>query len=141
MAKSLILLFLAFASGCASNQNTQKPDAIIGEWYGRPLTDSRTDLDSEIAKQQIEMAKASKLTLLADHTFKLSLLVDIEGKWSREGEKILLHPRNVGGAPTNTPDERGQSVSAKDLVGEWSNGEIRIPAKEAPWVGVLFKKR
>ncbi|MFN8139922.1 MAG: hypothetical protein U0R49_09015 [Fimbriimonadales bacterium] len=141
MAKFLILLFLAFASGCASNQNTQKPDAITGEWYGTPLTDSRTDPGSEVTKQQIEMAKASKLVLLADHTFKLSLLVDIEGRWSREGEKILLHPKTIGGTPTNTPDEKGQSVSAKDLVGKWSSGEIRLPATEPPWVGVLFKKR
>lgn len=140
MARVLVFLTAVVTLGCGVGQTHTEQD-MLGAWVGEELLTDKTDQQSNDLQPQIEIARHATLTIREDGTFEMSLLVRLEGTWTRNGYQITFHPTRVGNSEVNRADEKGQVVRSSDLIGIVSGESILLSATAPPWVGVKFHRR
>jgi hypothetical protein len=115
--------------------------SVVGHWKGEPIVPEGLDRNDPSLRFQINAASVSELQIFDNGKYRLDLMTRIEGVWSRDGSKILLRAKTVGGLPVNRPDMNGTIVRASDMVGDFQNGEIIFPSGKSSPVGVRFTRR
>lgn len=118
--------------------------ALVGTWGGviemPPLGPDATEAEKRELKSTEQMSKSLKLDLRGDGTFKLDIMIEIEGKWKREGSKITMTPTKMMGMEMTEEDMKKDGN--EPMVGEITDGDKTITVlHKDPKKGKLILKK
>jgi len=107
-----------------SGETAQAGD-LVGTYQAQIPEMKNAKADDPMAKMAQEMAKSMKLELMKDMTFKLTMVVPIEGKYTVDGNSLSLKVEKVMGM-----DRKGMESMSK--TGANSKNDTAIFDKPLP---------
>lgn len=119
--------------------------ALVGDWGGviemPPLAPDATEAEKDEHKMTEQMGKSVTLDVHGDGTFKLDMMVEIEGKWKREGSKITMTPTKMMGMEMTEEDMKKNGN--EPMVGEITDGDktITVLHKDPKKGRLILKKK
>lgn len=122
---------------------TDKADLdLVGKWKGTIDMPQPAANASQAEKDDYEQTKAMAITLdlRPDETFLMNMMMEVEGKWKREGGTVTLTPGKIAGMDMSVDDKK--DPNNEPLKGDLSpDGRTLIVKHHDPKKGTLTLRK